>query len=246
MNQDLADFINEQRGQLADHGRFPSFRQTRVAIGYDPASTRGPDDSAVVVVEGVKEPIDPSEPDWFDPKTNTQRLGPQILNVRKAFVMPRGTSYPGQWDIVRQIYDSCNRQGKAPEVWVDSTGLGGPLPSMARAVGLHPQPIVITGGGVATQAANGDWHIPKSVLCGLAVAALHNLELKFPSLNDPVIKALVGQMKTFVSNMNASGSAMYGAQGSAKDDLACAMFYAIFAISERRAGGHWSHQPLII
>jgi hypothetical protein len=251
MDFDLANFGDEQRRQLGANGYYEALRETRVALGYDPAQNF--DEPALVLVESVREPIqllqgDPlGAVDW---KTLQQRLGPQILYVRKIRRLPKRMPYPQQVQCVRNLVDAVARIGKRAEVIIDITGVGLPIAQMMPASNLHPTRILITSGNEVSM-AHGDWHVPKKVLVGLLDSHLNNRELALPALSktsnmpdDLEVKELQRQMQNFVAGYSANGSATYAASGSGKDDLVLALSYAAFALSNRRARNSWSVQEI--
>jgi hypothetical protein len=248
MDPDLRDFVDSQRNAIAWHGKFPAFHVFKAAIGWDPSSTGAIDDSALVVVESIREPIEPADGvDWFDPRTNRQRLGPQILHVRGAKILPQNTPWPAQWGMVRNYFDATQRKSKAPvELVMDYTGLGNALAGFAYSVGLHPTKIQIHGGDKTT--FDRIWRVPKSVLANLWSAHEQDGSLKFPvnvKNPDPVIVMLTQQLQTFIVTTTAAGSATYAAQGNLKDDLALALMYAIFVLSDKRESYHYSTSELM-
>lgn len=245
---DLQDLAYESAQTLGPNGYFEAVRKTRVALGYDPAQSF--DESALVLVESVREPIqvlqgDPLKSvDW---RTLRQRLGPQQLYVRKIRRLPKHTPYPQQVEMVRTMIDNAARIGKRAELVIDITGVGLPIAQMMPGqVGLHPTRILITSGNEVTR-ANGDWRVPKKVLVGLLDSHLNNGELALPALSargntpdDLEIKELKKQMQNFVAGYSANGSATYAASGQGKDDLVLALSYAVFALSDRRGRNSYS------
>jgi hypothetical protein len=244
---DFQDLAAESMQTLGPNGYYEATRKTRVALGYDPAQSF--DESALVLVESVREPIqvlqgDPLKAvDW---RTLRQRLGPQQLYVRKIRRLPKHTPYPQQVEMVRTMIDNAARIGKRAELVIDITGVGLPIAQMMPASNLYPTRILITSGNEVTR-ANGDWRVPKKVLVGLLDSHLNNGELALPGLSkygntadDLEIKELKKQMQSFVAGYSANGSATYAASGQGKDDLVLALSYAVFALSERRGRSRYS------
>lgn len=163
----------------------------------------------------------------------------EVIYLERA---PLGTPYPLVVDRVKQLrndpqairYRAMHVDGKRipapfkPDVVIDRTGVGMPVVDMAKAAGLSPIAVHITGGDQVTREGNV-YRVPKRDLVGVLQVVFQTGRLKIASgLN--FAPTLVGELQNFKIKINpVTAHDSYGAwREGTHDDLVLAVSLAVW------------------
>jgi hypothetical protein len=123
--------------------------------------------------------------------------------------LPIGTPYPAQVARVKALHDHLKaREGSAPLLVVDQTGVGRPVVDMLRAAQLSPVAVTITGGDAVTQDGR-DYRVPKRDLVSVVQVLLQAERLKIASSLKEA-STLTAELLAFKVSISLKGHDSYG------------------------------------
>lgn len=205
-----------------------AFRPAGFILGVDLGQSN--DYTALGVIERVNEVFqgahEGAQPDQFI----------KHHHLRHAQRLPLGTSYPDVVSIVRHMMLGLPREGGAPQLVVDGTGVGKPVLDMMRKAGLKPVGVAITGGREENSGGDFNYSVPKRNLVSSLLIAFQEGRLKL-SAGVPAITQLEQELLNFKAKISATGHDTYDAwRESIHDDLVLATALAVWW-GEKRAEG---------
>lgn len=183
-----------------------------ISIGVDVGKQRDP--TAVAVVES----------EWREVDGRTEAH----FNVRHLERLPLGTPYPEVVERIARITDQVRaKSGERPMVFVDSTGVGGPVVDLLRErvqSGLVV-PVTFTAGDRRTESWEDGFlrvSLGKSLMVSRLQAMLGSGRLHLP--RTPEAGALTRELLNFELRVDQSGHETSGAfRTGTHDDLVCAL-----------------------
>jgi hypothetical protein len=183
-----------------------------ITIGVDIGQRRDP--TAVCVAEG----------EWREVEGRTEAHHV----VRHLERLPPGTPYPEVVERIAQITDQVRaRSGERPTVFVDATGVGGPVVDLLRerVQGGEVVPVTFMAGDQRTESWQGDHlrvSLGKSLMVSRLQAMLGSGRLHLPRTQEA--GALTRELLNFELRVDQSGHETSGAfRTGTHDDLVCAL-----------------------
>lgn len=183
-----------------------------ISIGVDVGKQRDP--TAVCVAEG----------EWRQVEGRIE----SHFSIRHLERLRLGTPYPEVVERIARITDQVRaRTGKRPTVFVDSTGVGGPVVDLLRerVQGGEVVPVTFMAGDQRTESWQGDHlrvSLGKSLMVSRLQAMLGSGRLHLPRTKEA--GALTRELLTFELRVDQSGHETSGAfRTGTHDDLVCAL-----------------------
>ena len=186
------------------------------SIGLDVGQRRDP--TAVCVAEG----------EWREVEGRTE----SHFLVRHLERLPLGTPYPEVTDRIARITDQVRaRTGDRPTVYVDSTGVGGPVVDLLRERVRSGEVVAVwfMYGDQRTESWEGDFlrvSLGKAYMVSRLQVLLGTGRLHLPKTREA--GALTDELLNYELRVDQSGHETFGAfRTGTHDDLACALGLAI-------------------
>lgn len=206
-------------------------------IGLDIGQQRDP--TALVVLQRVQ--ILRKEPQVEGLRTEPNAVVTEY-HGRHIEQLPLGTPYPAIVEHVRGLLARPELTGRVNLV-VDAGGVGLPVVDMMREAGLHPVPVVITGGNDVSRGPSG-YRVPKRDLVAALQVLFHAGRLRF-SNQLSLTEELKKQLQNFTYKISRNGSDTYEAMTEQiHDDLVMAA--ALAAWYAEKHYGHALEKPIRI
>jgi len=165
----------------------------------------------------------------------------RVVNVRRY---PRGTPYPDIYRSVQSILAQLPATPMAPSLFVDRTGVGGPVVDAMREMGIALTGISITGGSRINRVSSQDVNVPKALLASsLDIAfAEDRLELTSEAESSDALRAELQGFR--VKKTSHGNETMEAWREGIHDDLVLATAMAIWGADNRPKPVTWIKSPV--
>lgn len=162
--------------------------------------------------------------------------------VRWGRRWPLGTLYEDVAAGVETVMSSPQLADEEVKFIADATGVGTPVMEMLTRRQLHPMPVLITSGSMATKDEGGWWHVPKRDLASVLALVLEQGRLRIAKGLE-IAEQLRREMENFKIKKTAAGNELFEAATEAiHDDLVIALALSLWW-GERRAFAHRAYAP---
>lgn len=151
-----------------------------------------------------------------------------IFHLESLWRLPLGMLFQAQLSAVQDVIRSLPPKSTPTKLVLDGSGLGKPVSQAAKAMGLNPVSVVITGGRNETSGGDAKFGIPKRNLVGSLLACLGSNRLKF-NKDLAYGNELIQELGAFSMKINnATGHASFESSNSTHDDLVCSLALAVW------------------
>ena len=165
----------------------------------------------------------------------------RVVNVRRY---PRGTPYPDIYRSVQSILAQLPAAPMAPSLFVDRTGVGGPVVDAMREMGIALTGISITGGSRINRVSSQDVNVPKALLASSLDIAFAEDRLELTSEAE-ASDALRAELQGFrVKKTSHGNETMEAWREGIHDDLVLATAMAIWGADNRPQPATWIRAPV--
>lgn len=181
------------------------------------------DHTAIVVFKDYQYPL----PTWG--KNNVQLLDERKIEICEAFRLKLGLKWTTTIDTVKSVVTQLHTCA----LWIDESGLGGPVAEQMKDMGIPFTGVVITSGDSWKRINQNLFRASKSFLVGNLSTLLQSGTLRIsPHIKDA--SEFRAQLENFESVVSSAGHMSFSAKSGTHDDIVSAASIGAFACTQAK------------